>query len=156
MIYNEDMKISKYASRIKKIRYKINDNNCWICISHCLSKSGYPKLVRNGKYLRMNRYIYKLEKGDIKNNNVVMHICDNPQCINPKHLKQGTVQENIDDRIKKGRGPLGTKNASSKLIKEDIIKIKNDDRLCREIAKDYPVNFSTIAEIKRGDSWEWV
>lgn len=35
--------------------------------------------------------------------NVVMHICDNPACINPEHLKLGTQTENIADRSRKGR-----------------------------------------------------
>ncbi len=34
---------------------------------------------------------------------VVMHLCDNPPCCNPAHLRIGTQTENIQDAHKKGR-----------------------------------------------------
>ena len=35
----------------------------------------------------------------------IMHICDNPSCCNPKHLKVCTSAENMADKTKKGRCP---------------------------------------------------
>ena len=29
---------------------------------------------------------------------VVIHICDNPPCVNPEHLVIGTTQQNAEDR----------------------------------------------------------
>lgn len=34
---------------------------------------------------------------------VVMHSCDTPACIEPKHLKLGTVADNNRDMAQKGR-----------------------------------------------------
>lgn len=34
---------------------------------------------------------------------MVRHLCDNPRCVRPSHLKEGTQQENIRDAIEAGR-----------------------------------------------------
>ena len=34
---------------------------------------------------------------------VAMHICDNPPCVNPDHLRWGTRKENQQDALRKGR-----------------------------------------------------
>lgn len=32
----------------------------------------------------------------------VLHTCDNPLCVNPSHLYEGTNDDNIKDRLKRG------------------------------------------------------
>jgi len=34
---------------------------------------------------------------------LVMHVCDNPSCFNPKHLRVATPSENLIDCVRKGR-----------------------------------------------------
>jgi hypothetical protein len=41
-----------------------------------------------------------------------MHTCDNPPCINPAHLKQGTHADNVADRDKKNRIACGDENGA--------------------------------------------
>ena len=41
----------------------------------------------------------------------VMHSCDNRPCCNPRHLSEGTRQENVDDMIRKGRAQDYTKRS---------------------------------------------
>jgi hypothetical protein len=52
---------------------------------------------------------------DADTGKVVMHTCDNPQCVNPEHLRLGTQKENIMDMHQKkrfrGGAPPGNKNA---------------------------------------------
>ena len=56
---------------------------------------------------------------------VVRHKCDNPRCINPKHLLLGTQAENIRDRVKRGRDALGEANGLSKLTAQDVLFIRS-------------------------------
>lgn len=42
-----------------------------------------------------HRISYRLLRGDIGNNMTLDHLCRNPECINPNHLEQVTLRENI-------------------------------------------------------------
>jgi hypothetical protein len=39
----------------------------------------------------------------------LMHSCDNPACVNPEHLREGTHTENVRDAYAKGRKKPNTK-----------------------------------------------
>ncbi len=44
----------------------------------------------------------------------MLHKCDNPPCVRPSHLFDGSHQDNVDDRQRKGRSAIGDRNASRK------------------------------------------
>ena len=51
-----------------------------------------------------HRLAYIAENGvDIPAGMVIMHLCDNPPCCNPAHLRMGTYRDNTQDAIRKGR-----------------------------------------------------
>jgi len=157
MIYQENILLSKMATRTKVIEYVIDINsNCWNCISHPLDKDGYPKICRNNKETRGNRYVYEREHGEIPKGLVIRHTCDNPTCINPNHLVLGTYKENAEDRVSRDRGAFGERNGTSKLTEDQVFAILKDDREYREIAPDYNVHYSLIGLIKTRKKWKYL
>ena len=79
------------------------DDDCWIWTG---TQNGRPKkrygVIRdNYKQKKAHRVSYELYKGQIPEGLVVRHLCDNKLCVNPKHLKLGTVSENNRDKIGK-------------------------------------------------------
>ena len=85
---------------------------------------------------------------------IVMHLCDNPPCVNPDHLRLGTHQDNMDDKVSKGRQSRGASHGNHKLTDADVIAIRSSSLTLRELAKDYGVSHTAIGQIKRGESYK--
>ena len=136
----------------KKITWLVTDNNCWECNSHKPSNN-YPQFYKNGKVVRLHRHIYEECFGEIPKGLVVRHKCDNTFCINPEHLELGTHKDNVNDKVKRNRQAKGEKNGNAKLTKEQVSQIRNDNRMGKEIAKDFNVSRATISQIKNKITW---
>ena len=86
-------------------------DGCWIVLTPKGRTEGYPQIGRHisrnkRKTFSLAHLMYEHYKGKIPKGMFVCHTCDNPACINPKHLWLGTAKENWDDCIKKGRRVL--------------------------------------------------
>lgn len=79
------------------------------CLGHCWSwkgsllSSGYGRFFVNCKSYRAHRVAFYLFNGKISNDMFICHKCDNPKCVNPKHLFSGAPKDNTTDRDTKGR-----------------------------------------------------
>ncbi len=87
-----------------------NGSPCWNWTAS-LAK-GYGQYVVNGKRILSHRAAWMLEYGEISSEILVLHRCDNPVCCNTKHLFLGTIQDNMKDKIKKGRQAKGENHGS--------------------------------------------
>jgi len=108
--------IEKFES---KIYYAID--GCWYWIGNTM-KDGYGAFYTpENPMMKAHRFSYQLYKGSA-DGLFVCHSCDNPLCVNPDHLFLGTLQDNLLDMRKKGRGPRPL-NAFSNL--RGVSKVKN-------------------------------
>jgi hypothetical protein len=65
---------------------------------------GYPIAGYRGKAQRITRVVLGWKLGrPLTKDEFACHTCDNPPCINDEHLWVGTVSDNTQDRIAKGR-----------------------------------------------------
>jgi len=61
--------------------------------------------INNKKvHFLMHRVAYQVYYNDnLTSEDIICHKCDNPKCVNPKHLFKGTHKDNVLDKCKKGR-----------------------------------------------------
>ncbi len=97
-------------------KYLINeDTDCWEW-QNATNNIGYGMFRwKTGKMRTAHRASYELHIGPIPDGLVVCHKCDNPKCVNPEHLWVGTMKDNHDDMVSKGRHHIRPKGFKHRL-----------------------------------------
>lgn len=122
---------------------------CWNWTG-CKNPAGYGVITADGKLKLAHRVTYELHKGEIPENLIVRHICDNSSCCNPNHLELGTLKQNQEDVDSRGRRPKGMNHWKTKLSDEQIDAIRKDRRRQVDIASEYGVAQAHVSFIKSG------
>ena len=78
------------------------DDACWLWMLG-KTKSGYGVWRTGSKREYAHRVVWKKLHGKIPRGKHVLHHCDNPTCVRPKHLFLGNHKINMHDAIRKGR-----------------------------------------------------
>lgn len=88
-----------------KVDVNIDDRECWLW-KGAKTGNGYGNfsVQELSSKVPAHRVSYCLSTGDYPDAGlVVRHKCDNPLCVNPRHLEIGTQADNMNDMIKRGR-----------------------------------------------------
>lgn len=154
MIFTEE-EIERFWSKVD-IR---GLDECWEWLGS-LTDRGYGRFGWRKKTLRSHRVSFIL-KNEIINKPVICHKCDNPKCVNPNHLFEGTLSDNSIDRERKGRGfkNAGSLHPMAKLNEQKVIEIKqklNNGIGVEQLAREIGVSGATISNIKNHKSWRHV
>lgn len=120
-------------------------------------RDGYPVLKSGltGKTVRMCRAVLTHVVGEPTENQYALHSCDNPQCVNPQHLRWGSPKENANDRQARGRSVVSHRNGAPKLTLEQVsemVAARRAGETVQSIADRYGVHNATVSRASRGVS----
>ena len=142
-------------------------NECWIWKGaravrmNALGENvGYGH-VRVEKRLRLaHRVSFELFKGEIPEGMHVLHRCDTPLCVNPRHLFLGTHEDNMKDMVIKNRHLMnrrrGEKHSQSKVTEQQVLEIRASNEKLKVLAERYGVTFGLIGHIKARRAWKHI
>lgn len=157
---SESKRVERFFDKIL-----VSDDGCWLWIGS-LKPNGYAKFKsQHTQYA--HRYAYYAFKGDLVKGMYICHTCDNPRCVNPDHLWQGTPAQNILDCIAKGRKKSGITDWKirmeskphhwQKLTRDQVIEIKKlllvGEMSRRQIAECFNIDHDHVGQIQRGERW---
>lgn len=115
---------------------------------HRLDKWGYPRFRKDRRNVRAHREVCRIAHGAPPTSaHVTRHACNTPRCINPRHLKWGTRQENSDDMVRAGRSMAG--RSVRHLAQTEREVIANSPLVARLLAEQFKVSLTTIYLTKR-------
>jgi hypothetical protein len=84
----------------------------------------------------------------------VCHSCDNPSCVNPKHLWLGTYRQNTHDMMDKNRHNfMGQAKLTPKQVEKIKEKYATGNYSTRYLGRKYGVNSSNITRLVLGKSY---
>jgi len=170
--------VKRFWSKVDKERSNIfyNGTRCWEWTAGITRDGGYGSAWMGLKVRRAHCVSYEIEFEEVKDGLFVLHHCDNRICVRPDHLFLGTHQDNMADKVRKGRQAqgkthgaythpesrrIGKLNGRAKLTEKDVSEIRRryarfgkGGETLKELAKDFGVAFTQISNIINKKVWK--
>lgn len=111
------MKPQSVLNKVVFLLVNLTDN----CILYPFTNGeGYGHIQYRNKKGKKERCLAHRLAYEVHNNieltpeQLILHSCDIPNCINPNHLRIGTHKDNSDDKVSRNRQAKGTNNGRYK------------------------------------------
>ena len=118
---------------------------------HSGGRGSHPELAHRASFAI---HIRPLDEGEH-----VRHKCDNPPCVNPRHLLAGSNADNVADRVERGRQTRGEDHWPAILTEREVLEIRErrsaGERL-EYLGQAYGVSSGAVSAIVHRRSWRHI
>ena len=138
------------------------DGNCLLWTG-CVNHKGYGRVLVGGKNCYAHRVVWSAYYGEIPKGKMICHKCDNPLCVNIKHLYLGDQNTNSADMVRRGRAKNGSatvrheKHPNARLTYPEVEKIRllyaRGGVTQQELSDEFKISRGQIWRIVSGRSW---
>ena len=135
---------------------KHGPNDCWEWLG-AHDKDGYGVFHPTSGWYRAHRVACFLIYKDA--GSMTCHTCNNPGCVNPRHLYPGNGKLNSKDRDKIPHGIHGEHCHLAKLTNRQvkrITKLHNLGKTNRQIANAMHIRRRLVERVCNGSCWGWL
>lgn len=136
-------------------------HDCWLWTAGT-DDDGYGIFGTTGtRAAKAHRVSYEFKYSPIAPNIQVLHRCDNPSCVNPRHLYRGTPMDNMQDKIIRGRERYlkGEECYQARLTSQQVRSIRRSHSKgwsYKRLAEKFGVSRSNIAQIVSRRTWKHI
>jgi len=120
--------------------------DCWVWTAG-VDTQGYGQFYINSVNFKAHRVSYYIEYKIWPV--VCRHTCDNPPCVNPKHLLDGSYTDNSDDKFLRERNGVGLTRSQV----EEIRSLPLSNTIIADIAEKYNISESAARNVLNGTTW---
>lgn len=114
---------------------------------------GYGVMDHASKRYRAHVLALEFDGRPVPAGMVARHHCDNPRCVKPDHLCVGTIKENVNDAVNRGRIARGERNSNARLTSSDVLSMRGFPGSFTEIAEKFGVSRPTVTRAIKGLTW---
>jgi hypothetical protein len=136
-------------------------DECWLWMKPLRCWYGGIWCGERQRTISTHRASYEVYVGPIPDGLCVLHRCDVPRCVNPRHLFLGTQSDNIADRHAKGRTVVirltGSNAPHAKLTEGDVAeirKLRSAGYTLQRLGEMYGIEPSGICMMCTGKTWK--
>ena len=144
----------RFWSLVDKAENHGPNGECWVWTGSL--SYGYGKMHFQRHRRRSTHIAWFLTYGFWHTSPVLRHTCDNPPCVNPDHLLEGTHYDNAQDKVERGRQHSGEQCPFAKLTTEQVVLIRSGRKSIEELVEMLPVTKESIVQIRKGRGWKHV
>lgn len=144
-----------------KVRVTANPDRCWEWTAST-DKFGYGKVwvsTEDGQSIwSAHRLVWHLNNPEVELDRwtFILHSCDNPACVNPRHLRAGSPAENTRDMHARKRGYHGTNHHAAQLDRDKVLEIRRmraNGHGCGVIANMVGASYNAVWDVANGKTW---
>lgn len=130
---------------------KRGPDECWP-FTGTKNQYGYGRIRkggdRGGKMIFAHRVSWEMHNGPIPDGLQALHKCDNPPCVNPAHLFLGDNDDNIKDKLQKGRARSRQLNENARVAIMALLKLNVSQAKIGEVVGVCPKTVQRYAKRK--------
>jgi uncharacterized protein (DUF433 family) len=146
--------VARYWSKVRVL----GDDECWEWQGRT-TNNGYGYFFVDGLTRYAHRVSYMLSNGLSEpppSDLIILHLCDNRLCQNPRHLRGGTQLENMQDKVAKGRHRFGNVRLTEAKVRDIALLYSTGTISAQAIADQYGVSKTAITGVLTGRTWKHV
>lgn len=122
------------------------NTGCWMW-ERVTDADGYGKVKISGRHMAAHRASFLAHGGELGLGDFVLHSCDTPWCVNPDHLRAGTIFDNARDAARKGRLVHNAKltREDAELIRQLLASGDSPRMVCKKTGR----HITTVKKIRK-------
>lgn len=127
---------------------------CWPWLAG-MRNGLYGQIWINGKQNTATHVSLALDGRPLRKGFYALHHCDNEPCVNPRHLYEGTQQQNVSDAISRGHWQERERHWNCKIVDNgrlEVVRLVESGLTHQKVADKYGVSRQTISRIV-SDNW---
>ena len=153
----------KFRHHIALLSEELGPDECWPWNAAAVRNDTYGQLGTAVEGRRIKLYVHRMSQdllnGALEPGDEVLHSCDYKPCCNPRHLRNATHRDNLNEAFERSRYARGERQGHARLTEQAVREIRvrrARGELLKVLAGEFGVGIPTVREAAERITWRHV